>query len=65
MSERKTASHFSWNCSNLPNLLFVIAVFVFHEPINPVKLAAFVLIWLALLIYTADGLWPKRPALRA
>lgn len=39
-----------------PSLLFVIAVFVFHEPMNPVKLAAFVLIWLALALYSWSSL---------
>lgn len=48
-----------------PTMLFVEGVLWFGEPLNPWRLAAFVLIWLALLIYTADGLWPKRPALRA
>jgi len=35
-----------------PTMIFLIAVFVFHEPLNLVKLAAFVLIWSGLVIYT-------------
>lgn len=35
-----------------PTMIFLIAVFAFHEPLSPVKLGAFVLIWTALAIYT-------------
>ncbi len=35
-----------------PTMIFLIAVFVFHEPLSLVKLFAFVLIWSALIIYT-------------
>jgi len=35
-----------------PTMIFLIAVFVFHEPFGAVKLAAFALIWTALVIYT-------------
>lgn len=35
-----------------PTMIFLIAVFVFHEPFGPLKLAAFALIWTALVIYT-------------
>ena len=35
-----------------PTMIFLIAVFVFHEPFGAVKLAAFGLIWTALVIYT-------------
>ncbi|MGH1341870.1 MAG: EamA family transporter RarD [Nannocystales bacterium] len=34
-----------------PSLQFVIAVFVFHEPLQPLKLAAFGLVWLGLLLF--------------
>ena len=37
-----------------PTMIFIIAVFVFKEPFGPIKLAAFVLIWMALAIYTAS-----------
>lgn len=35
-----------------PSMLFLIAVFVFKEPLNGMKLAAFGLIWAALALYT-------------
>lgn len=35
-----------------PTMIFLIAVFAFHEPLSPVKLGGFVLIWTALAIYT-------------
>lgn len=35
-----------------PTIIFLIAVFVFREPMNPVKLSAFVLIWSALALYS-------------
>ncbi len=37
-----------------PTMIFLIAVFVFHEPLSLMKLLAFVLIWSALALYT----WP-------
>lgn len=37
-----------------PTMIFLIAVFAFHEPLGATKLSAFVLIWAALAIYT----WP-------
>ncbi|HEX2146537.1 MAG TPA: EamA family transporter RarD, partial [Pseudorhizobium sp.] len=35
-----------------PTMIFLIAVFVFHEPLSMVKLTAFGLIWIALAIYS-------------
>ncbi|HEV7436732.1 MAG TPA: EamA family transporter RarD [Pseudorhizobium sp.] len=35
-----------------PTMIFLIAVFVFNEPLSTVKLVAFVLIWTALAIYS-------------
>ena len=35
-----------------PTMIFLTAVFVFHEPFSTVKAVAFALIWTALLIYT-------------
>lgn len=37
---------------SVPTMIFLIAVFVFHEPFGLPKLAAFGLIWTALVIYT-------------
>jgi chloramphenicol-sensitive protein RarD len=44
-----------------PTLQFLVAVFVFHEPVNRVKLTSFVLCWLAIAIYLADTILNKRP----
>jgi chloramphenicol-sensitive protein RarD len=35
-----------------PSMIFITAVFVFHEPFSPAKAIAFPLIWVALVIYT-------------
>lgn len=39
-----------------PSLSFLLAVFAFHEPFDHVKLLAFALIWVALVLYTVDSL---------
>ncbi len=44
----------------VPSLHFAVAVFVFAEPLEPLRLATFVLIWFALAIMTADGLRTAR-----
>jgi chloramphenicol-sensitive protein RarD len=36
-----------------PTMIFLTAVFIFHEPFSKVKLVAFGLIWVALVIYSA------------
>lgn len=43
-----------------PTIIFIIAVFVFKEPFGTYKLAAFVLIWIALAIYTSSLLRSRR-----
>lgn len=43
-----------------PTMIFFIAVFIFKEPFGPYKLAAFVLIWIALAIYTSSLLRHRR-----
>ncbi len=45
-----------------PTILFVSAVFVFHEPFAPVQLAAFLLIWIGLALYTWSMLTEHRRA---
>ncbi|KAE8234965.1 hypothetical protein A4X03_0g9967, partial [Tilletia caries] len=35
-----------------PSMIFITAVFVFHEPFSMAKAVAFPLIWSALVIYT-------------
>ena len=48
-----------------PTLQFVIAVAVAHEPMSPLRWAGFVLIWIALGIFTADALLASRRGRRA
>ena len=38
-----------------PSIQFVLGVWVFHEPFTPARMAGFALIWLALIVYSADG----------
>lgn len=38
-----------------PLLQFALGVWIFDEPFTPARLAGFGLIWLALIVYTADG----------
>jgi chloramphenicol-sensitive protein RarD len=39
-----------------PTLQFLIAILVFHEPLEPAKLTSFCLIWVAIVVYVADSL---------
>jgi chloramphenicol-sensitive protein RarD len=39
-----------------PSIQFLLAIFVLGEPINSTQLLSFALIWLSLIIYTADSL---------
>jgi len=39
-----------------PTLQFALGVWVFHEPMQPARLAGFVCIWAALALYSADAL---------
>lgn len=43
-----------------PTLTFILAIFVFHEPFDQVKLVTFVFIWLSLIVFTAEGLYVSR-----
>ena len=45
-----------------PTLQFLSAVYLFSEPFSTWHLAAFIMIWLALGIYSASGLRQSRPA---
>lgn len=44
-----------------PTLQFLSGVFFFHEPFDHRRLVGFVLIWVGLAIFAADGLWRARP----
>jgi chloramphenicol-sensitive protein RarD len=43
-----------------PTIQLMLAVLVFKEPFSGPRVAGFVLIWTALAIYAADGLWRSR-----
>jgi len=42
-----------------PSIMFVLATFLYHEPLLKAKLATFVLIWCALIIFSWDS-WQER-----
>ena len=46
-----------------PSIQFAIAIFVLHESINAVQLLSFGMIWLSLIIYSADSMWRRRTAM--
>ena len=48
-----------------PTLQFLLGVFVFGETQSPQRLAAFGLIWLALLLYSAEAIGQQRAAVDA
>ena len=48
-----------------PSLQFALGVWLFHEAFEPARLAGFVLIWAALLVYTLEGWWARRRAVAA
>ncbi|WP_157015176.1 EamA family transporter RarD [Mesorhizobium xinjiangense] len=45
-----------------PTMMFLIAVFIFGEPFDQARLIAFLLIWIALVIYTWSMLKERRKA---
>jgi chloramphenicol-sensitive protein RarD len=47
-----------------PSCQFLLAVFAFHEPFTPGRLAAFVIIWSALALYSADAYLHHRRLIR-
>lgn len=47
-----------------PTLQFAIGVLVVREPLPPARLAGFVVVWLALVLFTADMLGHRRRQLR-
>lgn len=44
-----------------PTLNLLVAVAVFHEPLDRVKLASFALCWLGIAVYTADSILTRHP----
>ncbi|MDI6100612.1 EamA family transporter RarD [Actinoplanes sp. NEAU-A12] len=47
-----------------PILQLGVGVLIYHEPMPPARLAGFGLVWLALLVFTVDGLRSARAAAR-
>jgi len=47
-----------------PTLQFAVGVLIFHEPMPPARLLGFGLVWLALAIFTADGIHRMRAGAR-
>lgn len=45
-----------------PSITFLLAVFVYHEPVTPAKIITFSFIWLGLIIYLIDGVYTRRRA---
>jgi chloramphenicol-sensitive protein RarD len=45
-----------------PSLQLLCGVVLYHESFGPARAAGFTLLWVALLIYAADGLWRARGA---
>lgn len=45
-----------------PSLQFALGVWLFGEVVQPARLVGFGLIWLALVLYTLEGAWPRRRA---
>lgn len=43
-----------------PSMIFIIAIFIFREPFDMVRLIAFIMIWSALAIYTVPSLIRSR-----
>ena len=46
-----------------PTIVFFLGLFVFEQPLAPVKLVSFVLIWIAVAIFASD-LWARKRAAR-
>ncbi len=43
-----------------PTIQLALGLWLFHEPFSPARLAGFVLIWLALAVYSLEGWWRSR-----
>ena len=43
-----------------PSIAFLLAVLYYHEPLDGARLLTFVLIWIALGLFSAEGWWHKR-----
>lgn len=43
-----------------PTIVFILSIFVWHEPVNAARLACFALIWAAIAIFSVDALHRAR-----
>ncbi|WP_417227736.1 EamA family transporter RarD [Amphritea sp.] len=43
-----------------PSITFLLAVLVYHEPLDANRLVTFALIWAGLIFFTAEGLWKNK-----
>jgi chloramphenicol-sensitive protein RarD len=43
-----------------PTMQMLLGVWIFHEAFSPARLAGFAVIWAALALYVAEGLWVSR-----
>jgi len=43
-----------------PTLQFLLGVWAYREPFSPTQLLGFSIIWLALAVYTVEGIWFRR-----
>lgn len=43
-----------------PSISFAVGIFIYNEPLVPEQVQTFALIWLALAIFTADGIYRQR-----
>jgi chloramphenicol-sensitive protein RarD len=43
-----------------PSIQFLLGVFLYKEPFDPARGIGFALIWAALVVYSAEGLWQMR-----
>ncbi len=44
-----------------PTFQFLVAIFLFNEPLDPAKLASFALCWLAIAVYITESLLTRNP----
>jgi chloramphenicol-sensitive protein RarD len=44
-----------------PTLQFLVAIVLFHEPLDPAKLVSFALCWLAIAVYIGDSIFTRHP----
>jgi len=45
-----------------PSISFILAVFVYNEPLNSSKLFTFILIWIALIVFSIDSNYKNKPS---